>query len=59
MTTECRPTPTKVPLQCITLEIVLKEASEKLDREILSIEECFEAAVKLHFDCHKLDAALQ
>ena len=59
VTNECSPTPADVPLQYFALEIVLEEASEKLGRGILSIEECVEAAAKLHFNRHTLDAALQ
>ena len=59
VTTECNPEPVKVPLQYFALEIVLEEASEKLGKGVLSMEECLEAAAELHLDRHSLDAALQ
>ena len=59
VTTECSPEPVKVPLHYFALEIVLEEASQKLGRGILSIEECLDAAAQLHFDKHTLDLALQ
>ena len=49
----------KVPLQYFALEILLEEASRKLDRGLLSFEECLEVASELHLDRHTLRAALQ
>ena len=59
VTTECSPEPVRVPLHYFALELVLEEASHKLGRGVLSIQECLEAAAQLHFDKHTLDLALQ
>ena len=57
--TECTPEPVDVPLQYYALEILLEEYSEKVGREVLSVEEVLAAASQLHFERDSLEAALQ
>ena len=57
--TKLSPEPTKVPLRYYCLEIVLEEVTQALGRGVLSIDECLQAASKLHFDRHTLRAALE
>ena len=59
VSTKCSPQSVDVPLQYYGLELLLEEVSISLGRGVLSIEECLDAACRLHFDEHTLDAALQ
>ena len=50
--------PRQLPLQWLGLEIILEEITQKLQRGILSMNECLEVARGLHIDKNALEAAL-
>ena len=50
--------PRQLPLQWLGLEIILEEITQKLQRGILSMNECLEVARGLHIDESALEAAL-
>ena len=50
--------PKQLPLQWLTIEIVLEEITKALKRGVLSRSECLEVARRLHFDESMLEAAL-
>ena len=56
--TKCCPEPVNIPMRWYALEISLREIVEALERSVISRDECFEAARKLHFDEESFDAAL-
>ena len=58
LSTENRSDVKQLPLQCLSLEIMLEEISVRLKRGILSRNECLEFACRLHLDESALDAAL-
>ena len=58
LSTENRSDIKQLPLQWLSLEIMLEEISVRLKRGILSRNECLEVAYRLHLDESALDAAL-
>ena len=50
--------PRQLPLMWLTLEIILEEITKALNRGVLTMDECFEIARRLHFDEGTLEAAL-
>jgi len=56
--TKCCPEPVDIPLRWYALEISLREVVEALERSVMSQDECFEAARRLHFDEESFDDAL-
>ena len=56
---ECSQKPDKIPLRWYTLEQALQELAKKYGRDVLKKEECFAAALRLHFDKESFEAALQ
>ena len=50
--------PRQLPLMWLTLEIILEEITKALNRGVLTMDECFEIARRLHFDESTLEAAL-
>ena len=50
--------PRQLPLIWLTLEIILEEITKALNRGVLTMDECFEIARRLHFDEGTLEAAL-
>ena len=58
LSTENRSDMKQLPLQWLSLEIMLEEISVRLKRGILSRNECLEVAYRLHLDESALDAAL-
>ncbi len=51
--------PLELPLQYFALELVLEEASQILGRNVMSVDECLEAASDLDFDNQSIIPALQ
>ena len=58
LSTENRSDIKQLPLQWLSLEIMLEEISLRLKRGILSRNECLEVSYRLHLDESALDAAL-
>ena len=56
---ECPQKPDKIPLRWHALEQALQELALKYGRDVLKREECFVAALRLHFDEESFEAALQ
>ena len=56
---ECLQKPDKIPLRWYALEQALQELALKYGRDVLKKEECFAAALRLHFDEESFEAALQ
>ena len=56
---ECSQKPDKIPLRWYALEQALQELARKYGRDIMKKEECFAAALRLHFDEESFEAALQ
>ena len=56
---QCIREPDKVPLRWYALEQALQELAQKYGREVLKKEECFAAALRLHFDEESFEAALR
>ena len=57
---DCLPkTPDKIPIHWYALELKLQEIAQALGRQVLTKEECFQAAERLQFDSHSFEAALQ
>ena len=56
---ECSEKPDKIPLRWYALEQALQELAKKYGRDVLKKEECFAAALRLHFDKESFEAALQ
>ena len=55
---KCSPQPDDTPLRWYGLEIALQEMAESLKRGVMSKEECFAVALRLHFDRDSFEAAL-
>ena len=53
--TKCSPEPVEIPLRWYALDLAL----QALGKEVVSKDECFAEARKLHFDAESFDAALQ
>jgi E1A/CREB-binding protein len=56
---QCIREPDKIPLRWYALEQALQELAQKYGREVLKKEECFAAALRLHFNKESFEAALQ
>ena len=56
---KCSPPPDDTPLRWYGLEIALQEMAEALKRGVMSKEECFTVALRLHFDRNSFEAALK
>ena len=56
---KCSPPADDTPLRWYGLEIALQEMAEALKRGVMSKEECFTVALRLHFDSDSFEAALQ
>ena len=56
---KCSLPPDDTPLRWYGLEIALQEMAEALKRGVMSKEECFAVALRLHFDSASFEAALQ
>ena len=56
---QCIREPDKLPLRWYALEQALQELAQKYGREVLKKEECFAAALRLHFDEESFEAALR
>ncbi len=56
---QCTPEPVRIPIQWYCLELRLKELAEDEGRSVLSKEECFAVARRLHFDEKSFVAALE
>ena len=56
---QCIREPDKIPLRWYALEQALQELAQKYGREVLKKEECFAAALRLHFDEESIEVALQ
>ena len=55
----CMPrSPDKIPLHWYALELKLQEIAQALGRQVLSKQECFQAAQRLQFDSESFEAAL-
>ena len=53
--TKCSPEPVEIPLRWYALDLAL----QALGKEVVSKDECFTEARKLHFDAESFEAALQ
>ena len=56
---QCSIEPDKIPLRWYALEQALQELAQKYGRDVLKKEECFAAALRLHFDEESFEAALE
>ena len=56
---KCFPQPDKIPLRWYALELLLKEIAKSQGRYVLSTDECFIVAQRLHFDEESFKAALE
>ena len=56
---KCTPQPSKIPLRCYILELALREIAVARGRDVLSREECFAVAHRLHFDEKTFQNALK
>ena len=56
---QCIREPDKIPLRWYALEQALQELARKYGRDVLKKEECFAAALRLHFDAESFEAALR
>ena len=57
---DCLPkAPDKIPIHWYALELKLQEIAQALGRQVLTKEECFQAAERLQFDSPSFESALQ
>ena len=56
---KCAAEPDDIPLRWYCLELKLQEIAQALGRAVMSKEECFAVALRLHFDSESFDAALE
>ena len=56
---KCAAMPDKIPLRWYCLELKLQEIAQALGREVMSKDECFAVALRLHFDRESFEAALE
>jgi len=54
----CTAEPDEIPLRWYCLELKLQEIAQALGRDVMSKEECFAVALRLHFDKETFEAAL-
>ena len=56
---KCAAEPDDIPLRWYCLELKLQEIAQALGRDVMSKEECFAVALRLHFDSESFEAALE
>ena len=56
---KCAAEPDDIPLRWYCLELKLQEIAQALGRAVMSKEECFAVALRLHFDSESFEAALE
>ena len=56
---KCAAEPDDIPLRWYCLELKLQEIAQALGRDVMSKEECFAVALRLHFDSKSFEAALE